>query len=127
MLVYGLIKFGVKNQVPQFAFEVVAGYLMLVLFYDFVDIMFYEYMDILEIISYLRSDPFSLFDLEILANSYMIACTDTQGFEEGENCGSTISVEQSIGSDMEFIGFDMILFGYDMILFGSILRFKSVQ
>ena len=49
MLVDGLIKFGVKNQVPQFAFEVVAGYLMLVLFYDFVDIMFYGSMVVLEI------------------------------------------------------------------------------
>ena len=65
MLVYGLIKFGVKNQVSQFAFEVVAGYLMLVLFYEFVDIMFYESMDILEIISYLRSDPFILINLDL--------------------------------------------------------------
>ena len=65
LLVAGLIKFGVKNQVPQFSFKVVVGYLMLVLFYEFVDIMFYGYMDILEIISYFRSDPFILINLEI--------------------------------------------------------------
>ena len=64
------------------------------------------------------SDPFALIDLELPTNSYMIACTDTHGFEEGENCASTISVEHTLGSDMEFIGYDMILFGSDMILFG---------
>ena len=50
-------------------------------------------MDVLEEISYFRSDPFTLIDLELLANSYMIACTNTHNFiEEGENCASTISV-----------------------------------
>ena len=49
----------------------------------------------------------------------MIACTDTQGFEEGENCASTISVDHTLGYDMDFIGFDMILFGSNMILLGS--------
>ena len=48
----------------------------------------------------------------------MIVCTDTQGFEEGENCAYTISMEKTIGSNMKFIGADMILFGYDLILLG---------
>ena len=43
---------------------------------------------------YFRSDPFTLIDIELPANSYMIACTNTQSFvEEGENCASTILVE----------------------------------
>ena len=42
-----------------------------------------------------------------------------KGFEEGENCASAISVEHTLGYDMEFIGSDMISFGYDMILLGS--------
>ena len=57
-------------------------------------------MDILEIISDCRSDPFTLIDLELPRNSYMIACTKNQNFEEGENCASTISVEQIFGSDL---------------------------
>ena len=49
----------------------------------------------------------------------MIACTNTQNFEEGENCASTISVEHTLGSNMNLFGSDMILFGYDLILLGS--------
>ena len=60
LLVAGLINFGVKNQVPQFPFEVVAGDLMSVFFYEFADIICYVYMDILEIISYLRGYSSSL-------------------------------------------------------------------
>ena len=70
-----------------------------------------KYLDILEIISDCRSDPFTLIDLELSTNSYMIACTDTQGFEEGENYASTISVEHTLGYDIEFIGSDLILLG----------------
>ena len=44
--VASLIKFGVKNQVPQFSFEIVAGDLMSVLFYEFDDIIFYGSLDI---------------------------------------------------------------------------------
>ena len=41
-------------------------------------------LDNLEIISDCRSDPFTLIDLELPTNSYMIACTNTQSFvEEG--------------------------------------------
>ena len=50
MLVAVLINLGVKNQVPQFSFEIVAGDLMSVLFYEFSDIIFYGYFYILEII-----------------------------------------------------------------------------
>ena len=51
-------------------------------------------LDVLEEISYFRSDPFTLIDLELPTNSYMIACTNTHSFvEEGENRASTILVE----------------------------------
>ena len=65
-------------------------------------------MDIMEVISDYRSDPFTLINLELPVNSYMIACTKNQNFEEGENCASTISVEHSFGSDMNLL--DMIYF-----------------
>ena len=65
-------------------------------------------LDILEIISDFRSDPFTLIDLELPTNSYMIACTNTHNFvEEGENCASTISVGHlfhTLGSDMTIFG-----------------------
>ena len=63
LLVAGIINFGVKNQVPKFSFEVVAGDLMSVFFYEFDDIIFYGYMDILETILYFRSDPVILINL----------------------------------------------------------------
>ena len=64
-LVVGLINVGVKTQVSQFPFEVDAIDLMSVLFYEFVDIIFYVYMGILKIISYFRIDPFILINLEL--------------------------------------------------------------
>ena len=57
----------------------------------------------------------------------MISCTNIQNFEEGENYASTISVEQNLGSDMNFIGYDMILFGYDLILLGSIFQVHNLS
>ena len=81
--------------------------------------MFCEYFDILEIISYCRSDPFTLIDLELPTNFYMIACTNTQGFEEGENCASTISMEHTLGYDMK-------IFGSYMILLGSMFHFHEL-
>ena len=48
-------------------------------------------MAILEIISDFRIDPSTLIYLDRPGNSYMIECTNTQSFEEGENCASTIS------------------------------------
>ena len=50
MLVAALINFGVKNQAPRVSFEIVAGDLMSVFFYEFADIIFYVSLDILEII-----------------------------------------------------------------------------
>ena len=84
-------------------------------------------LDILEIISNYMSNPFTLIVLELPTNSYMIACTNTQNFEEGESCASTISVKHSLGSDMNLFGSDMILFRYDMILFGSIFKFQELS
>ena len=110
---------GVKKQLPKISFKSFVGDLMSVFSHDFADVIFYKYLDILEIISYCRSDSNNLIDLELLANSYMIACTNIQNFEEGENYASTIAVEQTLGSNMEFIGSDMILFGSDLILLGS--------
>ena len=72
--------------------------------------------DILEIISGCRTDPNTLIDLEIPTNSYMIACTKNQNFEEGENCASTISAEHNFGYDMKLFGSDLFS---DLIIFGS--------
>ena len=80
----------------------------------------------LEEISYFRIDPFTLLDIDLPANSYMIACTNTQNFvEEGENCASTILVG-SLGPLFHTIGSNMILFGSDMNLFGSIFKFQEL-
>ena len=49
ILVAVVIKFGVKNQLPQVSFKIVVGDLMSVFSYDFVDIIFYGCLDILEI------------------------------------------------------------------------------
>ena len=117
LLVSGLINFGVKNQVPKVSFKITVGELMSVFSHNFIDIIFCEYLDILEIISYCRSDPFTLIDLEFPTNSYMIACTNTHNFEEGENYASTIYVEHTLGSDMNLFGYDMILFGSDITWF----------
>ena len=82
-------------------------------------------MDILEKISDCRSDPFALLDLDLPANSYRIACTNIQNFEEGENCASTILVDHTFGSVMNLFGSDMILFAYDLMLFGSNFKFQE--
>ena len=65
ILVAALINFGVKNQVLQVLFKLVVGDLMLVSSYEFADILFYVSLDILEIISYLRRDPFIHINLEL--------------------------------------------------------------
>ena len=59
-LVVVLINFGVKNQVPKVSFKIVVGDLMSVFSHDFADIIFCEYLYILEEISRYRSDPFTL-------------------------------------------------------------------
>ena len=55
-------------------------------------------LDILEDISYYKSDIFSPHDRDLPANSCRIACTKIQNFEEEENCASTISEEHTLGS-----------------------------
>ena len=117
LLVACLINFGVKNQVPKIPFKLTVGELMSVFSHKFVDIIFCESLDILEIISDCRSDPFTLIVIEIPTNSYMITCTNTQNFEEGENCASIISVEHTLGSDMNY------LFESDIIL-SDIIYFR---
>ena len=95
---------------------------MSVLSHEFDDIIFCEYLDILERISEFRSNPFTLIDLDLLGNSYMIECTNTQSFEEGENYASTILVENL--DLFHTLGYDMNLFGSNMILFGSFFKFQ---
>ena len=81
-------------------------------------------LDVLEEISYFRSDPFTLFDLEIPSNFYMIACTNTSNFvKEGENCASTISVGH-LKPLFHTLGSDMTLFVSYMTLFGSNFKFQ---
>ena len=75
-------------------------------------------LDILEEISGFRSDPFTLFDIDLQANSYMIACTNIHNFiEEGENCASIISV-----GNLEPLFHTL---GYDMNLFGSSFKIQG--
>ena len=82
---------------------------------DVVGVQITNTLDVLEEISDFRSDSFTLIDLELPGNSYLIECTNTQDFQEGENCASTISVEHTLGSDMNLFGYDMILFGYYLV------------
>ena len=77
---------------------------------DVVGVHISNTMDILEIIWDCSIYPFTLIDLELPVNSYMIACTNFQNFEEGENYAYTISVVHTLGSDMKLFGYDMIFF-----------------
>ena len=81
-------------------------------------------MDIMEIISDYRSDPFTLINLEIPVNLYRFACTKNQNFEEGENCASTVLVETIFGSDMNIFGSD--LFSY-LIIFDSGFKIQNIS
>ena len=126
LLVAVLINFGVKNQVPKISFKIYVGDLMSVFLYEFDDIIFYAYFYILEIISYFMIFPFTLIDLELPRNSNMIECTNTQSFEEGENCASTISVEHTLVSDMKLFVSNMILFLSNIILLVSCFNFQEL-
>ena len=86
---------------------------MSVFSHEFTDIVFCKYLDILETISCFRSDSNTLIYLDLPTNSYMIACTNIQNFEEGENCASTISVEKTL--DMIINLLDLIKYYLDMI------------
>ena len=77
-------------------------------------------MDVLEKISYFRSDPFNLIDLVLPTNSYMIACTNTQIFvEEGEHSASAISV-----AHLEPL---FLILGSDITLISSNFKFQEPQ
>ena len=84
-------------------------------------------LDILEEISDYQSDPFTPHDLYFPANSYRIACTKIQNFEEEKSCASTVSVNHLFESDINLIGSDMILFISDMIFLGLIFRLISFR
>ena len=60
MLVAALTNSGVKNQVPQFFFNFVAGDLVLVSYYEVDDILFFESLYIFESISNYGAQSFSL-------------------------------------------------------------------
>ena len=115
MLVVGFINFGVTNQVPQVFFKFAAGDLVLVSSYEVADILFCESLAISEAISDYKSKPFSPIDLDLPTNSYKIACTNIQNFEEEENYASTVSVDHNFVYDMKLIVYYMILFVSDLI------------
>ena len=82
-------------------------------------------LDVLEEISYFRSDPFTLFDLELPSNFSMVTCTNTQNLvEEGESCASTISMG-NLEPLFHTLGSDMTLFGFYMTLFSSNFNFQE--
>ena len=53
-------------------------------------VQIYDTLDILEEISDYQSDRFSPIDLDLPTNSYRIACTKIQNFEEEESCASIV-------------------------------------
>ena len=61
-------------------------------------------LDILEEISDYHSDPFAPLDLDLPGNSYRIACTKIQNFEEEESCASIVLVDHLFESDINLIG-----------------------
>ena len=75
MLVVVLINFGVKNQVPQVSFKIVARDLMLVFSHEFVVIGFCESLDILEAISDYGSQAFTLRGPKTSLPFYLITCS----------------------------------------------------
>ena len=122
-----LVNFGMKNQVTKVSFKIAASDLMSVFSHEFDDIIFCECLDILEEISGFISDPFTLFSLELPANSYMIACTNIQNFvEKGEDCTSTISVGH-LEPVFHTLVSDMKLFGSEIILFFSGFKFQEIS
>ena len=75
---------------------------------------------VLEEISDFRSDPFTLIDLVLPANSYLIACTNSQIFiEDGGNSPYVISV---VHLEPLFL---IILF--DITLFDSNFKFQDLS
>ena len=75
MLVDVLINFGVKNQLPQVSFKIVARDLMSVFSHEFVDIIFFESLDILEVISDYGAQAFPLHGTRTSLPFYLITCS----------------------------------------------------
>ena len=90
-----------------------------------------EFLDVLGEISYFGSDPFTLIGPILIANSYLIACNNSQNFiEDGENCEFALSVAQ-LGHLSHLLGADFnshdsklmlqdlsVMFGTDLITIG---------
>ena len=75
MLVVVLINFGVKNQVTQVSFKIVDEELMLVFSHEFVDIIFFESLVIVEYISYYGAQEVVLHSPRYSLPSYLITCS----------------------------------------------------
>ena len=75
--------------------------------------------DVLEEISYLESDPFTLTCPILPINSCLITCTNYQSFvEEGEHCAFSISVVH-----LEPL---FLIIGSNITLFGSNFKFQDL-
>ena len=75
MLVTDLISFGVKNQAPQVSFKFTTRDSMLVSSHNFVDIKFFESLDILKAISYYGAQAFTLHSPRDSLPIYLITCS----------------------------------------------------
>ena len=75
MLVVVLINFGVKKQVPQVSFKIVAQDLMSIFSHKFVDIIFFESLVIFKSISYYGDQTFTLHSPRDSLPSYLITCS----------------------------------------------------
>ena len=75
MLMTDLIKFGVKNQALKVYFKILVGDSMSVSSYEFDDIIFFYFMDILKAISYYRAQEFTLHGPKPPPPSYLITCS----------------------------------------------------
>ena len=79
-----------------------------------------DILDVMEEISYLRSDPFTIKDPILLVNSFLITCTDKHNIvEEGENCAYSIAMVH-----LEIL---FHILGYSLTLFGLKLEFQGLS
>ena len=120
MLVAALINFGVKNQVQQVCFKIVAG--DLISFLTFVSDLnlFGSYLILFG--SFFKFQEPSFMLVAGLINFGVINQVPQVSFKT--DAGDLISFH-TFGSDMNLFGFDMILFACDMILFGSSFKFQE--
>ena len=85
MLVAVLINFGVKNQVPQVSFKIVAGDLMSLFSHEFTDIIFYGKLVIFEAISYYGAQEFALHSPMASLPFYLITCSSPDRTSKDED------------------------------------------